>query len=80
VFTITNENFEYSYLAAPAGTQVSVVNSDDVEHSVTSDAPGRFDVHVQPHSEEVFTTPADPGTFAYHCTYHPSMHGELAVE
>lgn len=80
VFTITIEDFEYSFLAVPAGTLVNVVNRDDVEHSVTSDVPGLFDVHVQPHSEEVFTAPADPGGYRYHCVYHPAMHGELVVD
>jgi plastocyanin len=80
VFTISIENREYSHLAVPAGTQVNVVNRDDVEHSVTSDAPGLFDVHVQPHSEELFTAPSDPGTYPYHCVYHPAMHGELVVD
>ncbi|WP_370582450.1 hypothetical protein [Mycobacterium sp. OAS707] len=48
-------------------------------HSVTSDSPGVFDVTVQPHDKAFLLAPTRPGHYGYHCTYHPGMHGELAV-
>jgi plastocyanin len=76
---ITIENFKYSHLDVSAGALVRVDNSDDVEHTVTSDTPGLFDVHVRPHGAEVFTAPTVPGTYPYHSTDQPTMHGELVV-
>jgi plastocyanin len=80
VFTITIEDSEYSPLSVPTGTEVSVVNRDNVEHTITSDRAGLFDVHVQPLSTETFTAPEDLGLYPYHCTYHPAMRGQLIVE
>lgn len=80
IFAITIENHEYSPLTVPTETKVSVVNRDQVEHSLTSDRAGLFDVHVQPLSTETFTAPENLGLYPYHCTYHDSMHGMLIVE
>ncbi|WP_416366896.1 cupredoxin domain-containing protein [Mycolicibacterium gadium] len=80
VFTIVIEDYEYSALSVPTETQVSVVNRDNVEHSITSDRAGLFDVHVKPNLTATFTAPEDLGLYPYHCTFHPSMRGTLVVE
>lgn len=80
VYTITIKDYEYSPLTVPAGTEVSVVNQDHVEHSITSDRAGLFDVHVDPLSAKTFTAPENLGVYPYHCTYHRSMRGQLIVE
>lgn len=79
-FAITIENNNFSHLNVPPATQVRVLNRDDVEHTVTSDVPGLFDVHVAPRSETVFVGPDKPGTYPYHSADQPSMHGELVVD
>lgn len=63
--------------AAPAA-RISVMNMDGETHSVTAD-DGSFEVTVQPGKTVDFTVPAKPGTYAYHCKFHPNMHGTLTV-
>ena len=58
---------------------VTWVNNDIAPHTVTSDAPGEFDsraINSRASWSYTFTT---PGTFAYHCSYHPWMHGIVIV-
>ena len=64
------------------GQQVTVVNKDSVEHTVyaTADANNAFDVEVTGGASATFTVPDTPGTYAFHCTYHPKMHGSLTVQ
>lgn len=78
-YTITIRSTGYSHLSAPAGEQGKIINDDDVEHSVTSDTPGVFDINVQPHSTEIFVFPVKPGTYTYHDTHQTSLHGELVI-
>lgn len=66
-------------LTVAPGATVTVVNSDSAEHSVTADTDKAFDVDVDGKGTATFTAPTKPGTYAYHCSYHPSMHGELVV-
>jgi plastocyanin len=78
-YRIMIEGLGYTNLSVPAGALISVVNKDDVEHTVTSDAHGVFDVDLPPHAQAQFRAPSTPGTYPYHCTYHPGMYGELIV-
>jgi plastocyanin len=66
--------------AVPPGATITVTNSDGVEHSVTADSGNAFDVDVDGKGTATFTAPTKPGTYAYHCTYHPAMHGQLIVQ
>jgi len=77
--TITIEGFKYSDVTVPPGAQVTVINKDSAKHTVTSDASGGFDVDVAGNGQATFTAPSTPGSYPYHCTYHPSMHGTLTV-
>lgn len=61
------------------GATITVINSDSAEHSVTSDAGNTFDADVDGKGTATFTAPSQPGTYAYHCSYHPTMHGQLIV-
>ena len=67
-------------LTVTPGATVSVVNSDSVEHTVTADSGNAFNVEVGDNGTATFTAPTQPGTYAYHCTYHPAMHGQLIVQ
>jgi len=78
--TITIDNFKFTDVTVPPGAQVTVVNNDSAEHSVTSDTAGAFDVEVEGKKQVTFTAPTQPGTYPFHCTYHPSMHGTLTVQ
>jgi plastocyanin len=61
------------------GATITVTNSDSAEHTVTADSGNAFDVEIDGNGIATFTAPTKPGTYAYHCTYHPSMHGQLIV-
>ena len=61
------------------GAQVSVTNDDSVEHSVTSQTAGQFDVHIDGNEDGTFTAPSEPGEYAL-LRYHPSMKGTLIVQ
>jgi plastocyanin len=63
----------------PPGASVTITNSDGAEHTVTADSGNAFDVEVEGKGTARFTAPTQPGTYAFHCTYHPMMHGQLIV-
>jgi plastocyanin len=56
---------------------VSVTNNDGFTHTVTSD-DGLFDVTVEG-GATVSLPSLNPGTYAFHCKIHTSMHGTLTV-
>jgi plastocyanin len=63
------------------GTMVTVTNMDTAEHTVTADQGSAFDVEVKENGgTATFTAPSPPGTYAFHCKYHPNMHGTLTVQ
>ncbi|MBP1158898.1 MULTISPECIES: cupredoxin domain-containing protein [Rhodococcus] len=79
VVTIRDFKFEVP-TTVRAGAEISLVNQDDVEHSVTSNEAGKFDEDVDGNNTATFDAPMNPGTYPFHCTYHPEMQGILVVE
>jgi plastocyanin len=77
--TIANMSFGEPITVSP-GAQITIKNDDSAEHSVTSDTAGKFDVDVEGKEQGTLTAPTEPGEYAFHCTYHPSMHGTLIVK
>lgn len=77
--TISGMRFGPPLTVAPGAT-VTVVNNDSAEHSVTADSGGAFDAEVDGSGTITFTAPSAPGSYAYHCKYHPMMHGQLVVQ
>ena len=79
--TITIASMNYGEpVTVPPGAQIAIKNNDSVEHSVTSDAAGKFTVDVDGNEQGTLTAPSEPGEYAFHCKYHPSMHGTLIVK
>jgi plastocyanin len=79
VVHIANLSFRASEVRVRAGTRVRWVNDDQLQHTVTAD-DGAFDsglVDPGRSFERVFDR---PGTYSYHCTPHPFMHGRVIVE
>ena len=62
-----------------AGSEVTIDNRDGAEHSVTSDMAGAFDEDVDGNAAATFRAPTTPGTYRFHCRYHPQMVGTLVV-
>jgi plastocyanin len=67
-------------VTVPPGAQIAIKNNDSVEHSVTSDTADKFSKDVDGNEEGTLTAPTEPGSYAFHCKYHPSMHGTLIVK
>lgn len=66
------------------GINATVVwtNTDSVFHTVTADTNNYFDSGtLQPSNVFMFNfTALGPGTYAYHCSFHPPMHGTVIVK
>ena len=77
--TISSMSFGDPITVSP-GAQIAITNKDSVEHSVTSDTAGKFTVDIDGSEEGTLTAPTEPGEYAFHCKYHPSMHGTLIVK
>jgi plastocyanin len=80
--TITIKDFAYGDpLTVAPGSTVAVTNMDTAAHTVTADGGAVFDAQVKGSGgTATFTAPTQPGSYPYHCTYHPNMRGTLIVE
>ena len=76
-FTI--KAYKFPAFTASPGQKLTLVDGDSEPHTVTADDgsfdSGSFD-NTAPGS---LVAPTKPGTYAVHCTVHPSMHGTLTV-
>jgi len=69
--------FKPGKLTVAKGTRVTFSNSDGVPHTATR--AGSFDTgRISPGSAKSVRL-SRAGTFAYHCSIHPSMHGKIVV-
>lgn len=84
-----NTAYEPAELTASAGAEVSVVNEDNVPHTVTSGTansdPNKgqlFDTSIINGGESgtISLAEVDPGTYDYFCIVHEYMKGVLTVE
>lgn len=79
---ITIKDFAFGDpITVSPGAAVTVTNQDSADHTVTADQGQAFDAKVKGSGgTATFTAPSQPGTYAFHCTYHPNMHGKLTVK
>src|SRR5918997_5012518 len=70
--------FEPGTLTVPAGATVTWTNAGNRPHTVTAD-DGSFDSGRLDPGEQFSQTFDQPGTFAYHCGFHPEMLGSIVV-
>ena len=80
--TITIKDFAYGDpLTVAPGATVAITNMDTAAHTVTADEGSAFDAEVKGGGgTATFTAPTKPGSYPYHCTFHPGMHGTLIVK
>jgi len=76
--TIKNFSFQPDVLKVKVGAKVTWTNDDTVPHTVTADTNSFASGNLQPAGSFSFTF-TRPGTYAYHCSIHPSMHGSVVV-
>jgi plastocyanin len=70
--------FEPGTLSVPVGATVSWTNTGSRPHTVTAD-DGSFDSGRLDPGEQFSQTFDQPGTFTYHCGFHPEMLGSIVV-
>ena len=76
--TIKGFSFQPEVLKVKVGAKVTWTNDDTVAHTVTADTNSFASGNLQPGGSFSFTF-TRPGTYAYHCSIHPSMHGSIVV-
>jgi plastocyanin len=76
--TIKGFSFQPEVLKVKVGAKVTWTNDDTVPHTVTADTNSFASGNLQPGGSFSFTF-IRPGTYAYHCSIHPSMHGSVVV-
>ena len=79
---IAIKDFDYAPGTATVavGTKVTWKNADLANHTVTFDTGAKRDLGNQPRGTSKSMTFTRAGTFAYHCDYHPNMHGTVVVK
>jgi plastocyanin len=70
--------FNKSVITIPVNTTVTWINFDSVTHTVTAN-DGSFDSGNLPTNQSFSRMFNVSGTFAYHCSIHPSMTGSVIV-
>jgi plastocyanin len=76
--TIANFAFSPSSITVKAGDSVTWTNNDGTTHTATADG-GSFDTGDIGGGSTASVTFKTPGTFAYHCAIHSTMHGTIVV-
>jgi plastocyanin len=76
--TIDNFAFMPSTLGIALGTTVTWANEQGVDHTVTAD-DSSFDSGPIARGADFSQKFDAPGTYAYHCTIHPSMTATVTI-
>lgn len=74
-------DFKYApaTVTVDAGAPLTFTNRDSAEHTATSDASGAFDTGALRQGGSKPVRLSKPGRYAYHCDFHPFMHGVVVV-
>lgn len=77
--TVQDLAYDPASITVQVGDSITWTNNDGVPHTVTADN-GSFDKPLDADGGTATLTFSTPGTFTYHCTIHPNMHGTVVVE
>ncbi len=80
---VTISNFAFSSLTVSVGTSVTWMNMDTITHTATADSSSAFQFDTGNIAPGGTSTPIvfnTVGSFPYHCTPHPFMHGTIVVQ
>jgi plastocyanin len=76
---IDNFSFGPQTITVPVGATVTWTNGDDIPHTAVS-TDGVFKSKVMDTDEKFSYTFTKAGTYAYYCTIHPKMTGQVVVQ
>jgi len=76
---IASFKFVPATVTVKAGSKLTFTNSDSAEHTATSDMSGAFDTGALKQGDGKPVSLTRPGRYAYHCDFHPFMHGVVVV-
>jgi plastocyanin len=81
VVKVTIKNFAFlpTHIVVSPGTRIVWTNEDEEPHTVVTDKPGWSSEALETGSSFA-TVMRRAGTFTYHCSIHPFMHGSVVVE
>jgi plastocyanin len=77
---ISNFKFSPASVTVKPGVRLTVSNEDSATHTVTADDGHSFDTGDVAQGQSHTISVTKPGTYAYHCSIHPYMHGTLVVK
>jgi plastocyanin len=72
--------FNPSTVTVPVGATVIWTNRDSASHTVVSDSGNEIASNSLATGDTYGHTFSTPGTYAYHCSVHPSMKGTIIVQ
>ena len=76
---ISDFKFTPGALTVKQGARIIVMNHDTTAHTATADNGNSFDTgNIHSGSSATFTL-SKVGTYSYHCSIHPFMHGTVIV-
>jgi plastocyanin len=80
--TVTIDNFKFapSSLTVSKAGRITVSNDDSTTHTATADDGHSFDTGNIDPGASATVSPSKPGSYKYHCSIHPFMHGTLVVK
>ncbi len=80
--TVPISGFAYhpAKLVVKPGTQVTWVDKDAANHTVTFKGGGPGDLGNIDPGKKLSSRFTKPGTYRYVCQYHPNMHGTIVVK
>jgi plastocyanin len=76
---IRNFAFLPAHIVVSPGTRVLWTNEDEEPHTVVSDTRAWSSEALETGSRFIQVM-SQPGTFTYHCSIHPYMHGSVEVQ
>jgi plastocyanin len=77
--TIANFEFQPTPLKVTAGTKVVFSNQSRVTHTATENGGGFDTGNIRPGTTASVTFKR-AGTYVFHCSIHPFMHGKIVVK
>jgi plastocyanin len=77
---VTIADFDFGApITVAAGSTVEVTNADGAGHTLTAEG-GAFDTGtISGGGTTSFSAPAEPGSYTFFCSIHPSMRGAISV-